>query len=74
MGVASMPGVRRSEMLPSMITCRTEATISHTAREGMLLEPGDIGWDAARRAFNLAVDQRPALVALPLDDCDVVRR
>jgi len=67
-----MPGVRRSEMLPSMITCRTEATISHTAREGMLLEPGDIGWDAARRAFNLAVDQRPALVALPLDDRDVV--
>jgi FAD binding domain len=66
-----MPGARRSEMLRSMITCRTEAA-SHTAREGMLLEPGDIGWDAARRAFNLAVDQRPALVALPLDDRDVV--
>jgi hypothetical protein len=41
-------------------------------REGMIVEPGDLGWDAARRAFNLAVDQRPALVALPLDDCDVV--
>jgi hypothetical protein len=72
-----MPGVRRSEMLRSMITqaTRTEAT-SHTAagqpREGVLLEPGDIGWDAARRAFNLAVDQRPALVALPLDVVDVV--
>jgi hypothetical protein len=41
-------------------------------REGMVVEPGDLGWDAARRAFNLAVDQRPALVALPLDDRDVV--
>jgi FAD/FMN-containing dehydrogenase len=41
-------------------------------REGMLVEPGDIGWNTARRAFNLAVDQRPALVALPLDDRDVV--
>jgi hypothetical protein len=66
-----MPGRARGEMLRPMITCCTEAT-SHTVREGMLLEPGELGWDAARRAFNLAVDQRPALVALPLDDCDVV--
>jgi len=41
-------------------------------REGCtILEPGDLGWDAARRAFDLAVDQRPALVALPLDERDV---
>jgi FAD/FMN-containing dehydrogenase len=43
-----------------------------TTREGMLVQPGELGWDAARRAFNLAVDQRPALVALPLDEHDVV--
>jgi FAD/FMN-containing dehydrogenase len=65
-----MPGPSRSEKLRSMITCRTEE--SQAMREGTLVEPGEIGWDAARRAFNLAVDQRPALVALPLDDCDVV--
>jgi hypothetical protein len=55
-------------MLRPMITQATRTE----AREGMILEPGDIGWDAARRAFNLAVDQRPALVALPLDDHDLV--
>ena len=30
-----------------------------------ILRPGDAGWDDARRAWNLAVDQRPAAVALP---------
>jgi FAD/FMN-containing dehydrogenase len=48
-----------------MISCM-EATAQRT-----ILEPGGVGWDAARRAFDLAVDQRPALVALPLDDHDV---
>ncbi len=65
-----MPGAPRGGKLRSMITCRTEEL--PTLREGMLVEPGDLGWDAARRAFNLAVDQRPALVALPLNDRDVV--
>jgi UDP-N-acetylenolpyruvoylglucosamine reductase len=30
-----------------------------------ILTPGDPGWDDARRAWNLAVDQHPAAVALP---------
>jgi FAD/FMN-containing dehydrogenase len=30
-----------------------------------ILAPGDPGWDDARRAWNLAVDQHPAAVALP---------
>src|SRR3954462_3146085 len=34
--------------------------------------PDDDGWDEARRAWNLAVDQRPAAVALPATDADVV--
>ena len=51
------------------MTCM-EAT-AQSLRAGTILEPGDLGWDAARRAFDLAVDQRPALIALPLDDHDI---
>jgi FAD/FMN-containing dehydrogenase len=32
-----------------------------------LVKPGEEGWDAARAAWNLAVDQRPAVVAQPAD-------
>jgi hypothetical protein len=39
---------------------------------GDIVAPGDDGFDAARQAFNLALDQRPALVALPESDLDVV--
>jgi FAD/FMN-containing dehydrogenase len=58
-----MTGGAAGEMLPPMITC-TEGTIDTNLA---ILEPGDPGWDAARRAFDLAVDQRPAAVALPED-------
>jgi FAD/FMN-containing dehydrogenase len=37
-----------------------------------ILEPGDPGWDDARRAWNLAVDQHPAAVAVPASVEDVV--
>lgn len=33
------------------------------ALAGEVVGPGDDGWDEARRAWNLAVDQRPAVVA-----------
>ena len=33
--------------------------------------PGDPGWDVARSAWNLAVDQHPAAVAIPADAADV---
>ena len=39
---------------------------------GEVYGPDDEGWDEARRAWNLAVDQRPAAVALPITDADVV--
>jgi len=39
---------------------------------GDVVAPADEGWDFARRAWNLAVDQRPALVAFPTDSADVV--
>ena len=36
-----------------------------------ILMPGDPGWDDARRAWNLAVDQHPAAIALPQSAHDV---
>ena len=39
---------------------------------GDVVVPGDIDWDDARQAWNLAVDQRPAAVAIPETAEDVV--
>jgi FAD/FMN-containing dehydrogenase len=39
---------------------------------GDLVTPDQPEWDLARRAWNLAVDQRPAMVALPADAGDVL--
>ncbi|GAA1719408.1 FAD-dependent oxidoreductase [Nonomuraea bangladeshensis] len=39
--------------------------------EGALVLPGDAGWDAARAAWQLAVDQRPAAVVLARSAADV---
>jgi FAD/FMN-containing dehydrogenase len=36
-----------------------------------LIRPGDDGWDSARAAWNLAVDQRPAVVAQPANADEV---
>jgi hypothetical protein len=52
-----------------MITC-TDGTAIDTNL--VILEPGDPGWDSARRPFDLAVDQQPAAVALPTDEHGVV--
>jgi FAD/FMN-containing dehydrogenase len=38
---------------------------------GDVVLPGDPGWDAARRAYNLTIDQRPAAVVFPADERDV---
>jgi len=38
---------------------------------GDVLVPGDAEWNDARQAWNLAVDQRPAAVALPESAADV---
>jgi FAD/FMN-containing dehydrogenase len=43
-----------------------------TSPAARILMPGDPGWDDARRAWNLAVDQHPAAVALPASVQDVV--
>ena len=60
-----MAGAAGGAMLRHMIT-RMEPLATDAA--GIVLEPGAPGWDAARRPFDLAVDQRPALVALPTDE------
>src|SRR4051812_20264772 len=39
---------------------------------GDVVLPGDASWDDARRAWNLAVDQRPAAVVLPESAEDVL--
>ena len=41
------------------------------ALPGPIVRPGDPGWDDARSAFNLLLDQHPAAVALPADAQDV---
>jgi FAD/FMN-containing dehydrogenase len=41
------------------------------AIDGELYVPGDAGYDAARMAWNVAIDQRPAAVALPTSARDV---
>ena len=39
---------------------------------GDVVLPGDEGWDAARQAWNLAVEQRPVAVVLPESAHDIV--
>jgi hypothetical protein len=42
-----------------------------SALAGKVVIPGHAGFDQARRAFNLAIDQRPAAVAFPQSPQDV---
>jgi FAD/FMN-containing dehydrogenase len=46
-------------------------TIERERDTAALTRPGDDGWDAARLAWNLAVDQHPAAVARPATVADV---
>ena len=41
------------------------------AMSGQVVAPGEAGWDEARQAWQLAVDQRPALIAIPETIADV---
>jgi FAD/FMN-containing dehydrogenase len=50
----------------------TTRNVSRTARLlEQLVKPGEDSWDSARAAWNLAIDQRPALVAQPADANEV---
>src|SRR6516225_7736777 len=41
------------------------------ALKGKVVLPEDAGFDAARKAWNLAVDQRPSMVVFPETPADV---
>lgn len=51
----------------------TDIDVNALRREvaGDVIVPADRGWDEARRAWNLAVDQRPAAVVRPKSAADV---
>jgi FAD/FMN-containing dehydrogenase len=38
---------------------------------GRVVTPGEAGWDEARQAFNLTLDQQPSAIASPVDERDV---
>src|SRR5918996_6190211 len=51
-----------------LITTNTPLADAFT---GAIVRPGAPGWDDARSAFNLLLDQHPAAVAYPADADDV---
>ena len=54
-----------------MLTATRFETLS-TRMTGRVVTPSDPDWDQTRRVFNLAMDLRPAAVALPRDVSDVI--
>ena len=59
-------------MNPAAPTETFDLTPLRDALAGAAFGPGDPDWDVARGAWNLAVDQHPAVVALPESAADVV--
>jgi FAD/FMN-containing dehydrogenase len=60
--------------MPNVTYAEKSTEAFETLRAGLagdVFAPGDSSWDEARRAWNLAVDQRPAAVALPESAEDV---
>lgn len=55
-----------------MSTNPLDAAGLRAALVGSLVLPGETGWDEARQAFQLAVDQRPDAVVLAASPSDVV--
>ncbi|WP_308797359.1 FAD-binding oxidoreductase [Agromyces silvae] len=66
---------------PSAAPATERAPLSQTAAlarlatelDGRLVTPADDGWDLARAAWNLVVDQRPAAVVIAASAADVAR-
>jgi FAD/FMN-containing dehydrogenase len=57
---------------PNTVVRRTAQALQSTIA-GAVFVPGDSGYDEARRAFFLGVDQRPSVVVLAESVADVVR-
>ena len=49
----------------SISPLHSDVAVLRETLAGSVVLPDEDGWDAARQAWNLAADQRPALVALP---------
>jgi hypothetical protein len=70
--VPSTPTMTHPEEPIATIEAPTELAGALRARlRGTVVAPADPGWDAARHAYNLTVDQRPELIAFPRDVDDV---
>lgn len=54
---------RRSTVMTTKFTPANSAIL--TAADPTILTAADPGWDQARRAWNLAVDQQPTAIARP---------
>src|SRR5215475_7345155 len=60
-------------MSTSNVVAYGAAQTLRTASVGEVFVPGDAGYDRARQAWNLAVDERPAVVVVARSDTDVAR-
>src|SRR3954451_6059881 len=56
----------------TVVETRNELRALRAATQGAVLRAGEPGWDVARTAFNLTVDQTPDLIALPESERDVI--
>lgn len=56
-----------------LVTCVAPGSVEELAAglAGRIATPADPDWDALRSAWNLAVNQRPELIAVPADASDV---
>ncbi|WP_350348816.1 FAD-binding oxidoreductase [Agromyces sp. G08B096] len=57
----------------STLSLREALALLASRLDGRLAIPGDPGWDEARSAWNLTVDQRPVAVVVAASAADVVR-
>ena len=64
-------GAETIRRMLSISPLHTDAAALRETLTGSVVLPGEDGWDAARQAWNLAADQRPAVVALPESAADV---
>ncbi|MBX6388629.1 MAG: FAD-binding oxidoreductase [Frankia sp.] len=71
-GIANAAGRRHGHGPRTAGSIEDGITALSASIAGKVLLPGDDGWDAARGAYNLVVDQRPRIIARPARAADVV--
>jgi FAD/FMN-containing dehydrogenase len=58
-------------MATTFVSSNVDVTALRHAVRGSVLAPGDEGWDEARTPWNLAFEQHPALIVVPICSADV---